>query len=75
MQPGSEQSSEKAWRDLYLAALFEGDSAKLSERIAEAEYAVSLRARELWYSGGDHHKEKHALTGAMRALEALRNIH
>jgi hypothetical protein len=29
----------------------------------------------LWYSGADHNKEKHALIGAMRALEALRNIH
>jgi hypothetical protein len=29
----------------------------------------------LWYSGGDHGSEKRALVGAMRALEALRNIH
>lgn len=29
----------------------------------------------LGYSGGDHAPEKKALTGAMRALEALRNIH
>jgi hypothetical protein len=61
--------------DLYLAALFEADSSKLAERIAVAEYVMNLRERELWYSGADHNKEKHALIGAMRALEALRNIH
>jgi hypothetical protein len=75
MQPDSTKTSERAWRDLYLAALFEADSAKLPERIAEAEYALNFRDRELWYSGGDYTREKQALTGAMRALEALRNIH
>jgi hypothetical protein len=75
MQAGSEKLLEKAWRDLYLAALFEADSSKLPERIAIAEYAMNLRDRELWYSGGDHNKEKQALIGALRALEALRNIH
>jgi hypothetical protein len=68
-------TSEGGWRDLYLAALFEVDTARLPERIAKAEYALSLRARELWYSEGDHHNEKLALTSAMQALEALRNIH
>jgi hypothetical protein len=75
MQSNGEQATERGWRDLYLAALFEEDSAKLRARIAEAEYALSLRDRELWYSGGDHNGEKQALTGAMRALEVLRNIH
>jgi hypothetical protein len=60
---------------LYLAALFEANLAKLPERIAEAERAMNLRDRDLWYSGGDHDREKHALIGAMRALEALRDIH
>jgi hypothetical protein len=73
MQADSEKPL--TWRDLYLAALFEADSAKLPERIAKAEYAMSLRDRELWYSGGDHDTEKRALIGAMRALEALRTIH
>ena len=75
MQADSEPTSESTWREWYLAALFETDPAKLLERIAEAEYALSLRERELWYSGSDHTKEKLALTGAMRALETLRNIH
>jgi hypothetical protein len=72
---GSERPSQEEWRDLYLAALFEADLEKLPQRIAEAECALSRRARELWYSGCDHKTEEHALTGAMRALEALRNIH
>jgi hypothetical protein len=75
MQPDSEKPLKGAWRDLYLAALFEADSGKLPERIAKAEYALGLRDRELWYSGGDHDREKRALIGAMRALEALRTIH
>ena len=75
MPADSEQPADSGWRDLYLAALFETDSAKLPERIAEALYALSLRDRELWYSGDDHAGEKHALTGATRALEALRNLH
>ena len=77
MQADSEESIGRTWRDLYLAALFEADSSKLPERIAVAEYAMSLRDRELWYSGSDHthNKEKQALIGAMRALEALRTIH
>jgi hypothetical protein len=75
MQGDSKKLLEGAWRDLYLAVLFEADSSKLPERIAIAEYVMNLRDRELWYSGADHNKEKHALIGAMRALEALRNIH
>jgi hypothetical protein len=75
MQGDSEQPSGGAWRQFYLAALFELDLAKLAERIAEAEYAVSLRARELCYLDGDHNSEKQALTGAMRALDTLRDIH
>lgn len=75
MQKDPNKTSETAWRDLYLAALFEADSARLPDRIAEAECALSFRDRELWYSGGDHAREKQALNGAMRALEALRSIH
>jgi hypothetical protein len=75
MRIDSEPTTESAWRTAYLTALFESDPAKLLERIAEAKQALYLRERELWYSGGDHAKEKLALTGAMRALEALRTIH
>ena len=57
MKADSELSAKGTWRDLYLAALFEPDPAKLLERIAKAEHVLNLRERELWYSGGDHTKE------------------
>jgi hypothetical protein len=37
-----------SWKDLYQAALFESDLDKLTERIAEAETALVMRARELF---------------------------
>src|SRR5271157_2151265 len=41
-----------AWRDLYKAALFEVDNTRLPERIAQAEKALALRARELFHMLG-----------------------
>jgi len=35
----------KSWKELYRAALFETDKSKVSERIAQAEWALS-RVRE-----------------------------
>ena len=46
MQRDSTPTSERTWRDLYLAALFEADSARLPERIAEAEQALAEADRE-----------------------------
>jgi hypothetical protein len=54
MKTDSEQSAEGAWREMYLAALFEPDPAKLLERFAVAKRALNRRERELWYSVGDH---------------------
>jgi hypothetical protein len=64
-----------AWRDFYVAALFERDTAKLSERIAQAEWAIVLRARELFYEPPDTVEEEEALDNAMYALNSLRNAH
>jgi hypothetical protein len=63
----------KAWRELYKAALFEQDKSKLSERIAHAEWALVLRARELFHTGGEHLQERQAVDAAMCALQALRS--
>jgi len=74
MNPGSSISlSSRAWRDLYRAALFEVDKTRLPDRIAQAEEALALRARELFHVGGDNIEEGEALDDAMYALHALRN--
>jgi hypothetical protein len=61
------------WKNLYVAALFETNSAILPERIAKAEAALVSRARELFYAPGDHIEEEEALDDAMYALQALRS--
>jgi hypothetical protein len=66
--PGS-----RYWRELYTAALSEIGRSKLPERIAEAENAVVLRARELFHGAGDNGEETEALDDAMYALHALRS--
>ena len=74
MEPGISKSPDsKYWRQLYKAALFEIDDSKLPGRIAEAEKAVVLRARELFKSAGDNREETEALDRAMYALHALRS--
>ena len=60
-------------RQLYRAALSEIDKSKLPDRIAEAEKAVVLRARELFQAAGDNGEETEALDDVMYALHALRS--
>jgi hypothetical protein len=72
---GQKPRPEINWRNLYVAALFEPDPAKLAERIAQAEQALVLRSRELFHLAGDHIEEEHALDDAMCALRALRNTY
>jgi hypothetical protein len=74
MQDLSAPKSENSWRDLYLAALFEIDRDRLRERIAEAENALALRARELFHNG-DNVREQRSIDAAMLALRALRNTY
>ena len=74
MNTGSSISlNSGAWRDLYKAALFEGDKSRLPGRIAQAEEALVLRALELFYAAGDNIEEGQALDDAMYTLHALRN--
>ena len=61
----------KAWRELYKVALFETDKNKLSERIAEAQTALALRARELFQTGHEHLQERQAVDAAIYALHVL----
>jgi hypothetical protein len=74
MNRGSSKSLDRrAWRSLYAAVLFKIDKSKLPERIAQAEKALALWARELFYAAGDNIEEGQALDDAVYALHALRN--
>ena len=63
----------KSWKELYRAALFETDKSKLSERIAQAEWALSLLARELFHTDKEFLQERQAVDAATHALQALRS--
>jgi hypothetical protein len=67
----SKSPDSRFWRELYRAALSESDKSKLPERIAEAEKAIVLRARELFQAAGDNGEEAEALNDVMYALHAL----
>jgi hypothetical protein len=70
---GCEVLDTGSWKDLYQAALFESDFNKLPERIADAETALIMRARELFYASEDNGEEVERLDYAMCALRALRS--
>ena len=63
----------QSWKDLYQAAMCESDMNKLPERIAEAETALAMRARELFYTSEDRFEEEESLDDAMCVLHALRS--
>ena len=63
------------WKELFVAALYETETAKLSARIAEAEEEVLRREHELLDLAGDNIEEEEALENALYALRALRNTY
>ena len=63
----------QSWKDLYHAAMCESDMNKLPERIADAETALVIRARDLFYASGDKFEEQESLDDAMCVLNALRS--
>jgi hypothetical protein len=69
----SKSPDSRYWRELYRAALSESDKGKLPKRIAEAEKAVVLRARELFQAAGDNGEETEALDDVMYLLHALQS--
>lgn len=63
-------SRHKDWKLLYLAAIAEKDKTILAKRISDAEHAIFLREREIFYAGTSL-EEKEALEDALYALRAL----
>ena len=61
----------QSWKDLYQIAMCESDVNKLPERIADAEGAIVLRARQLFYTSGDSSEEQESLDDALCILHAL----
>jgi hypothetical protein len=63
----------RSWRELYQDAIHESDLNKLPERITDAESALVLRMRELFYTSGEKFEEQDSLDDAMCILRALRS--
>ena len=63
-----------SWKELYKAAIFEPDKTKILERIADAEIALAMRARELFHGSGDNTGERQELDASMSALHTLRTL-
>jgi hypothetical protein len=61
-----------SWKELYQRAINETDLTKVPERITDAENALVLRARELFYSSGNGIEEE-SMDDAMCILRALRS--
>ena len=59
------------WRGLYVAALLEEDKERMARRIADAQKALVVRARELFQAAGDNLEEEAAIDDALYALHAL----
>jgi hypothetical protein len=63
------------WRTLYRAAILETNKDVLPKRVSEAEKAVLVREREVFYdhaSADESADEKEALEDALYALRAFR---
>ena len=61
------------WRELYLAALFKTDRQRLPARIAAAEKALLVRARELLATSEHSGEEGKALDKGLYDIRALRD--
>lgn len=69
----SQSSHAHGWKELYIAALLEGDRDKMASLIVVAERAIVQRVRELFKAGGDNIGEEEDLNDALYALHALKN--
>jgi len=64
-------STSNNWKLLYLAAIGEKNKSALAKRICQAEHAIFLREREIFYVSTTL-EEQEALEDALYALRALR---
>ena len=62
------------WLALYREAVLEPDRKKARTRVARAQAAIGLRARELWYGGGTETTERRQMDAAAHFLGILRLI-
>jgi hypothetical protein len=65
--------SAKDWKQLYVAALLEGNEEKVPSLISVAELAIRMRARDLFNADGDNIEEEAHLDDALYALNALKS--
>ena len=71
MTPAFPPCPNRNWKTLYRAAILETDKRLLSQRVLDAEEAVRLRGREIFYADGTPEEEE-ALDDALYALRAFR---
>jgi hypothetical protein len=71
---GRKSPMNRGWKELYMAAIFEDDSSKIPQRIAEAERALAARAVEPFVESGNQAREQQAMENAMYFLQLLRKI-
>jgi hypothetical protein len=65
-------STDRSWKTLYRAAIFETNRNAIPESISNAEKAVVARGRELFRQAGTL-EEKEALEDALYALRAYQS--
>ena len=62
------------WLALYREAVLEPDRKKVGTRVTQAQAAIRLRARELWYGGAAETTERRQMDAAAHSLGILRLI-
>jgi hypothetical protein len=62
------------WRQLYETAILELDNGRLPARIAVARRAILARTEEILTEPSSSDRESHALSAALRALQALEEV-
>jgi hypothetical protein len=60
-----------SWKELYLRALFESDTEKVTELVLATEQAITLRTQEFVNSAADH-EERSEMAFAKASLLAIK---